>query len=151
MQISITVPELRGYLTEAMRDVADKQGLAPEQNPGAVALSLASLFQAHEEDQRRALEERFLDVVAELDTYFDRRQAPSHFVAAVLAGDLRGIVDRGDDLSLSIVPRIVRHLAQKRLNSAWGTPARFEAWIASTHPQEQSEEAGQAEQAHDRR
>lgn len=145
MQIRITVPELRVYCHRALASLR-REGTPEEDRAGALANHLGASFQTHEKNTEAAANERFSDVVAEIEAYMSpnapARRRPSQWVAAVLENNLREVYARGDDTSLALLPRIMRML-EGLPREAWGSASALAYWLdpadAAEHERKKAE------------
>jgi len=65
-----------------------------------------------------------------LERYFEKAIPPGHFLTAVLENDLREAVGRADDISIEILPDIIRWLYNYAPARSWGRPATVSVWLA---------------------
>lgn len=66
-----------------------------------------------------------------LERYVDHGVVPGEFLQAVIRNDLRGAVGRGDHASLDGLQAIVGWLHCEAPGGCWGSPEKFNAWVAA--------------------
>ena len=69
-------------------------------------------------------------MIGGLRRYIENGIPPGHFLTAVLCNDLRGAVDRADDTNRRRLADYVIFLYNYVPSQCWGSPEKFEVWIA---------------------
>ncbi len=65
-----------------------------------------------------------------MQRYIEQGVPPGHFLTAALTNDLRGACERADDVNRHLLWEIVNWLYNEAPSPCWGSPAKFDAWLA---------------------
>lgn len=88
---------------------------------------LMSIAGAAMRPDKHLIQRRFRDA---LDRYVKDRYNPGHFLGAVLANNLLGALQHGDDAAVANLPHIVAYIYNELPGGCWGTPGRVGEWLA---------------------
>lgn len=64
-----------------------------------------------------------------LNGYIEHGYQVGHFLRAVLENDLKGAVDRADDVNIKVLPAYVVYLYNEAPAGCWGSKERVQNWI----------------------
>lgn len=68
--------------------------------------------------------------------YIEDGIPPGSFLTAVICNDLKEAVGRADHINIQALPNIVSWFYINAPRECWGSPEKFEAWIAAKKPQD---------------
>lgn len=77
---------------------------------------------------------------AGLERYLKHGIRPGGFLCAVISNDLKEAALRGDPVNQPAIPRIVAFLCAEVSDTAWGSPAKLDQWIADRQRDRQRRE-----------
>ena len=67
-------------------------------------------------------------LIGGIDRWVEQHTLPGGFLTAVLKNDLKGAVDRADDISKKHIVDIVIYLYNYVPSACWGSKEKVEAW-----------------------
>jgi hypothetical protein len=74
------------------------------------------------------------DILGGIRRYVKDRIRPGDFLCAVLRNDLKSAFVYADDTSIETMHSIVGWLWNEVPSVCWGSPEKFDAWLAGAHP-----------------
>lgn len=66
-----------------------------------------------------------------LQRYINHGIAPGDFLSAVLSNDLRGAVERADDVNIVAIPNYIKFLYNYAPGGCWGSVERYKSWTGT--------------------